>query len=109
MKRGEIWSAATGSGFGSKPRPVLVVQSDIFSLAPNIVVALFTSVLDDEQRVRPRIEPDAVNNLEEPSLVQVDILVTTPRHKFGRPIGKLTERDQSRVDHALLTFLGFTG
>lgn len=108
MNRGEIWSAATGSGFGGKPRPVLVVQSDAFSLAPNIIVALFTSVVDGEQRVRPRIEPDAINNLEEASLVQVDILVATPRQKSGRLIGRLTERDQSRVDNALLTFLGFS-
>ena len=109
MRRGEIWSAATGSGFGSKPRPVLVVQSDAFTFAPNIIVALFTSRVDGEQRVRPRVEPDAVNNLDEPSLVQVDILVTTPRRKFGRLIGRLAERDQSRVDDALLTFLGFAG
>lgn len=109
MNRGEIWNAAAGSGFGSKPRPVLVVQSNAFGLAPNIIVALFTSVVDGEQQVRPRIEPDAINNLEEPSLLQVDILVTTPRHKFGRLIGRLAEHDQSRADQALLTFLGFAG
>lgn len=109
MKRGELWSAATGSGFGGKPRPVLVLQADVFSDAPNIIVALLTTTLDDDQRVRPRIDPDAGNSLNEPSLVQVDLLLAVPRRKFGRWIGRVSERDQMRVDQALLTYLGFSG
>ena len=108
MRRGELWSAATGSGFGGKPRPVLVVQADAFSAAPNILVALLTTTIDDHQRVRPLIEPDSANNLDAPSLVQVDILVTVPRRKFGMPIGRISPQDQARVDQALLAFLGFT-
>ena len=107
MRRGELWSAATGSGFGSKPRPVLILQADAFNEAPNIIVALLTSVSDREQSLRPRLGPDTINNLLDPSLVQIDILVTVPRQKFGSLIGRLTERDQGRVDHALLAYLGF--
>ena len=28
MKRGEIWTMAGGSGYASKPRPVVIVQDD---------------------------------------------------------------------------------
>lgn len=104
-----MWSAATGAGFGGKPRPVLVVQSDAYQTAPNIIVALFTSAVDHARDVRPRIEPDERNGLEEPSLVMVDVLVTVPRRKFGRFIGRLSDDDLSRVEHRLLTFLGFAG
>ncbi len=109
MKRGDVWSAATGSGFGSKPRPVVVVQADAYGNAPSIIVALLTSTGENVRNVRPRIEPDGVNNLHEPSLVMVDILVTVPRLKFGQQIGRLTGPDQDRVDQALLTYLGFAG
>ena len=30
MKRGEIWTMAGGSGYASKPRPVVIVQDDAF-------------------------------------------------------------------------------
>ena len=109
MKRGELWTAATGSGFGSKPLPVLVVQGDAYAEAPNIIVALLTTVLEDGQGVRPKIEPDGGNGLEQTSLVQVDLLVAAPKRKFGRRIGHLSLQDQAHVDRAVLIYLGFGG
>lgn len=102
-----MWSAATGGGYGGKPRPVLVMQADTFANAPHIIVALLTTTLDDDQRVRPRIEPDDGNNLDETSLVQIDILLTVPRRKFGRFIGRVSAGDQARIDRAVLAYLGF--
>lgn len=104
-----MWTAATGSGFGGKPRPVLVVQGDAYADAPNVVVALLTTAMHDEQGVRPRIEPDDGNGLEHGSLVQVDLLVTIPQRKFGSRIGRLSARDQAQVDRAILIYLGFGG
>ena len=104
-----MWSAATGGGYGGKPRPVLVVQADAFAGAPHIIVALLTTSVDDDQRVRPRIQPDVVNNLEETSLVQIDVLLTVPRRKFGRFIGRVSAGDQARIDRAMLAYLGFAG
>ena len=31
MKRGEVWTAAAGSGYAGKPRPVVIIQDDPLS------------------------------------------------------------------------------
>ena len=107
MKRGEIWSAATGSGFGGKPRPVVVVQGDTFGDTPHRIVALCTTATGEPRNIRPRIIPDSVNALEAVSDVAVDILVTVEHDKFGTAIGRLSDGDLARVDQALLLILGF--
>ncbi len=107
MKRGEIWSAATGSGFGGKPRPVVVVQGDVFGNTPNVLVALCLTASGDADDVRPRVSPDDNNSLEVVSDVAVDLLVAVPRHKFGRRFGHLSDADQERVFSALIVLLGF--
>ncbi len=107
MRRGEIWSAATGRGYGSKPRPVVVVQSDAFGDTPHRIVALCNTAKGEQEDIRPRITPDSLNHLEAVSDVAVDILVTVEHDKFGQAIGQLSDSDLARVDHALLLILGF--
>lgn len=107
MKRGEIWSAATGSGYGGKPRPVVVVQGDAFGDTPHRIVALCQTATGEPRELRPRILPDVQNALEAISDVAVDILVTVDHQQFGRAIGRLSETDMQRVDRALLLILGF--
>lgn len=108
MNRGELWSAATGGGYGGKPRPVPIVQAGPLAQATHIIVALCTTFMNEEH-IRPRIEPDHVNNLEDASYLQVDVLLTVPRRKFGRRIGYLTSGDLERVDEALASVLGLAG
>jgi len=107
LKRGEVWSAATGGGFGGKPRPVIVVQGALFGETPHVIVALCQTARNLADDVRPRISPDRSNGLQEISDVAVDLLVTVPRRKFGLQIGQLSDADMHRVDRALLVFLGF--
>lgn len=107
MRRGEIHTAATGGGYGGKPRPVLIVQADQYCTSPRIVVALIASRTTNPPSTRLPIDPTTDNGLERPSEVQVDILVTVPWDKFGTCCGKLGEDDMRRVDRALLSLLGF--
>jgi len=107
VKRGEVWSAATGSGFGSKPRPVVIVQGAAFGNTPNVIVALCNTAIGEPDEVRPRIQPDPENGLEAVSDATIDILVTVPRRKFGKRLGQLSEADQGRVFSALVVKLGF--
>ena len=109
MKRGEVWSAATGSGFGGKPRPVVIVQGETFGDTPNALVAICLTAIAEPDEVRPRVLPDKTNGLCEISDISVDILVAVPRRKFGAYIGRLSDADARRVDTALLTLLGFAG
>ena len=102
-----MWTAATGSGFGGKPRPVVIVQEDSFGDTPNVLVVLCQTARGDSNDVRPRVYPDPFNGLREISDMAVDLIVAVPRGKFGVRTGRLTAQDMSRVESALLTMLGF--
>lgn len=106
MKRGEVYTAATGSGFGSKPRPVVIVQADIFGDAPTVLVALLTDEEHGRGPIRPIITPDAQNGLQKTSAVTLDVLVAVRQREFGRRIGILSPVDIARVDAALMLVLG---
>ena len=108
MKRGDLVTVATGSGFGSKPRPALVIQSDDFS-GSTVTLALITSDVTPEETFRPRITPTGRNGLVRTSDVMVDMLTTARRDKIGVVIGELSGDDIGRVERALLIFLGMAG
>lgn len=107
MIRGDVWTAATGSGFGSKPRPVVIMQQEAYGDTPNVLVVLCQSARRDPNDVRPRVMPNPSNGLREQTDVAVDIVVAVPRQKFGARIGQLDADDFARVEAALLTILGF--
>lgn len=109
MTRGDVVTAAIGGGFGGKPRPALVIQSDMFGDLSTVVLALFTSTENDVEDVRPSFEPDAENGLVAPSELMVDILVTARRDKVGKVVGRLSPADMDRVDRAIAVFLGLAG
>ena len=107
MKRGDTVTVAAGSGYGSKPRPAVVLQGDAFSGLNSVILALFTTTDAATAKVRCRIAPDAANGLREQSDLMVDILITVPRDRIGKVIGHLSAADMARAETALLTVLGF--
>jgi mRNA interferase MazF len=106
LKRGDVVTVATGSGFGGKPRPALVVQADQYQGLSTVVLALITSATEEPPTSRPRLDPDAGNGLHHTSDVMVDILVTAPREKVGAIIGRLDDATMIEIDQTLLVFLG---
>lgn len=50
--------------------------------------------------------PDDRNGLEKPSQITVDKILTVPREKVGRVIGRLDDRTMVEVNRALAVFLG---
>lgn len=106
MKRGEIWTAAAGSGYGGKPRPVVIVQDDRFDQTASITLCPFTTEECYSAFVRLPVTPSADNGLATPSFVMVDKIVTVPRAKLGRRLGHLDAPDLLRLDTAMLAFLG---
>ena len=107
VRRGEIYTAATGSGFGGKPRPVVVVQADEYVPSAHIVVALIGSPIDNAPSLRVPVSATPENGLDRDSLVEVDILVTLKHHQFGPRCGVLEADIMEMIDRALLTLLGF--
>lgn len=109
MKRGEIWTAAAGSGYVGKPRPVVIVQDDRFDGTDSVTVCAMTTDPTEAPLFRLVIEPDAVNRLLEPSRLMIDKITTVPRSKLGERIGRLSDDDMVRIARATLVILGLAG
>jgi mRNA interferase MazF len=109
LKRGDVVTIALGGGFGGKPRPALVIQSDLFDTPDTVVVALFTSDLRSAGRARPRFEATPANGLRETSDLMVDVIATGRRSKIGEVVGRLDRDEMIRAERALLSILGFAG
>lgn len=109
MRRGEIWTAAVGSGDVGKPQPVVIVQDDRFDATDSVTVCALTTDPTDAPLLRVAIEPDELNQLRQPSRLMVDKITTVRRARLGERVGRLSDEDIVRLGRALLVFLGFAG
>lgn len=109
MRRGEIWTAAAGSGYVGKPRPVVIIQDDRFDATDSVTVCAFTTDSTEAPLIRLPIVPDAENGLREPCSLMVDKITTMPRAKAGERVGRLAEDDMVRLGRAVVVFFGLAG
>lgn len=109
MRRGEVWTAAAGSGFAGKPRPVVIVQDDRFDATDSVTVCVFTTDPTKAPLFRLHVEVSEHNGLNEPSSLMIDKLTTVRRAKLGERIGRLADEDMVRLDRAVVVFLGLAG
>ncbi|SAL15156.1 growth inhibitor PemK [Caballeronia udeis] len=105
MRRGDLITVSVQGNYG-KPRPALVLQSDLFSEHDSVTVLLLTSELRDTPLFRVTIEPDEINQLSKRSQVMVDKAVTMPREKLGDVFGRLEGELMISVNRAMAVFLG---
>ena len=106
MRRGQFVTVATPGDYG-KPRPALVVQSDLFAELPSVVICpLTTTVRPDADQFRLDIEPSVQNGLRERSQIAIDKITVVPVGKIGGAIGTAEDALLSRVNRALAVFLG---
>lgn len=109
MRRGEIWTAAAGSGYTGKPGPVVIIQDDRFGATDSVTVCAFTSDPTEAPLIRLPATPDAANGLREASSLMVDKITTVPRNKLGERIGRLADADMVRLGRAVVVFFGLAG
>jgi len=105
MKRGDLIPVILAGAYG-KPRPALVIQSDLFARHPSVTVLPVTSELRPIETFRIAVSPTAENGLRAPSQIMVDKAHTIPRDKAGIPFGELEQHMLKAVDRALAVFLG---
>ena len=106
LRRGDLVVVALPGDFG-KPRPALILQSDLFlSTHPSVTVLPITSEIRDAPLFRVTVEPSRTNGLREVSQIMVDKPMTFRRDKLGAPIGHLDDDLQVRVNRALIVWLG---
>jgi mRNA interferase MazF len=106
MKRGDVVTVVLPGAYG-KPRPALIIQSDLFLDIPSVAVLPLTSELIDAPLVRIPVDPSPTNGLERPSHIMVDKPHTVPRKAVGRICGSIEPETLLRVNRALAVFLGF--
>jgi len=109
VRRSEIWTAAAGSGYVGKPRPVVILQDDRFDSTESVTVCAFTTDPTEAPLIRLRVEPDDINSLREPCSLMSDKITTIPRSKLGERIGRLSGEDMVRLERAVLVFFGLAG
>lgn len=105
MRRGDLVTVAL-QGEQGKPRPALVVQSDLFGELPAVTVLPITSMLVDAPLLRLAVQPSSQNGLGKLSQIMVDKPQTPPRGKLGGVIGHLDDATLLAVNRALAVFLG---
>ncbi|MGB4858885.1 MAG: type II toxin-antitoxin system PemK/MazF family toxin [Dokdonella sp.] len=105
MNRGDLTTVALQGDLG-KPRPALLIQSDLFSDHPSITVLPVTSTLQPTPLVRIDIEPSESNGLRHRSQVMVDKMQAVPRSRLGPAFGRVDDETLLAVNRALAVFLG---
>jgi mRNA interferase MazF len=106
MQRGQFVTVAAPGDYG-KPRPALVVQSDLFAELPSVVICpLTTTIRTDADLFRLDVEPSPHNGLRQPSQIAIDKITVIPADKFGAVIGRADDALLLRVNRALALFLG---
>lgn len=106
IRRGDFVTVAVPGDYG-KPRPALVIQSDLFAELPSFVVfPLTTTLRDDANQFRLAVDPTAGNGLRGASQIAIDKITVVPRAKIGRAIGRADDALLLRVNRAMVLFLG---
>ena len=106
MKRGDLVTVALQSNYG-KPRPALVIQSDLFDEHPSAIILPVTSEIRDTPLFRITVLPSDKNCLHKLSQVMVDKPQTISREKIGETFGRLDDDAMLAVNRALAVFWGF--
>jgi mRNA interferase MazF len=104
-RRGQFVTVATQGDYG-KPRPALIVQSDLFAELPSIVICPLTTTLRaDADLFRLDVSPTPRNGLRQLSQIAIDKITVIPGDKIGAVIGVADDALLLRVSRALALFL----
>jgi len=107
VTRGAIIVVAARGAYTGKPRPALVVQSDLFNPThQSVTICPITSDCVDAPLFRIPIPPGDRTGLRAASQVMVDKIVSVPRAAIDAEIGRCNEGELEAADGALRRWLG---
>jgi mRNA interferase MazF len=105
MRRGDLVTVAAPGSYG-KPRPAVIVQTDLLDAHSSVLVALVTSTLVDSPLFRLSVHPDEANGLRTESQIMADRIMAVPREKVGGVIGRLGDEVMLRLNRAVAFVMG---
>ena len=98
--------AARPGEYASKPRPFLVVQSNVFNdTHASVTLCPMTSIVGGQTLFRVALAPTAGTGLMVESEVQVDKVQSLRRDRITRAIGLAPATAMEQVDQALRRWL----
>ena len=105
LKRGAVVTASIGGPSG-KPRPFLVVRSDVFAEHSLVTVMAFTSTISDNPTLRVPVQPSAKNGLLTASHAMIDHIQSVRVRHIDKVVGQLADMDLTSITHAMAVYLG---
>ena len=106
VKRGDVVIAVFSGDYG-KPRPAVVVQTDLVNMTHgSMVLCPITSHLENAPLFRLEVTPSALNRLEQPCQIMVDKITTVRKDRLRNVIGRLDQDTMIRVNRSLAFWLG---
>jgi mRNA interferase MazF len=106
LTRGDVVIVTLQGDYG-KPRPALVVQSDLFNEAhASVTVVPVTTTLVDAPLFRLTVETSSTNGLRTLSQLMIDKVTAVRRDRIARSVGRLDDDVMLRVNRALALWLG---
>jgi mRNA interferase MazF len=107
VKRGAIVVVAARGAYTGKPRPALVVQSDLFNPThASVTICPITSDCVDAPLFRLTLPPGPRTGLRKFSQVMIDKLVSVPHSAISAEIGECDPGEIETVDQGLRRWLG---
>ncbi|MCP4283414.1 MAG: type II toxin-antitoxin system PemK/MazF family toxin [Gammaproteobacteria bacterium] len=104
-QRGDVVICVLSGDYG-KPRPAVVVQSDLFNPThASITVCPITTYVMDAPLFRLPIEPSSENGLRSSSQIMVDKISTLKVEKVRQKIGSLHAKQIVELNKALKLWL----
>ena len=106
MKRGQLVLTVGRGDFSTKPRPSLIIQSDLFNEHhPSFTVCPVTSVITGDAFYRIPLPSNAATGLRQDSEVEIDLVQAIRRERVSRVIGGVPDDLMTAVDDALRRWL----
>lgn len=92
--------------YASKPRPVIVIQDDLFSATDSVTVCPLTTTSVDAPLLRMPLAADEATGIATPSFVMIDTITTVRRSNVGDVLGRLDPVQMLELERRVLVFLG---
>lgn len=106
VKRGDVVVTVFSGDYG-KPRPAVVVQTDLANPThSSLVLCPITSHLENAPLFRLEVDPSRENGLDKSCQIMVDKIATVRKDKVRQVIGRLDEGTMIRVNRSLAFWLG---
>jgi len=107
VRRGAIVIVAAKGAYTGKPRPALVVQSDLFNPThQSVTICPITSDCVDAPLFRIPLPPGERTGLRTASQIMVDKIVSVPRAAIDSEIGGCDNDELEAAEDALRRWLG---